>query len=139
MCTCSGPQMSFSSDMDTTSTTKAPVRAVSLIVKLTGALPRTQAPIVISTDSARLIRGEIAKVREQLTEAAAAMLIHRAHQPQVSLHLAGDGRELRRTALVEAPDGDAYLVGEISPGGNAGTLDEWLVRAAVDFGRKRNL
>lgn len=125
--------------MDTTSTTTAPVRSAELIVKVTGALPRSDARIQISTDPARLIRGEIAGVRAQLTEAAAAMLTHRATGAQLSLHAAESGNELRRTNLVEAPGGDAYLVGEIADGDKAGTIDEWLVRAALDFGRKRNL
>lgn len=125
--------------METTSTTKTPVRAADLVVKVTGALPLSQAQIVIATDPARLIRGEINGVRSQLTEAVAAMLMHRAHRAEISLHVADSGKELRRSGLVETPDGDTYLVGELCPGDNAGSIDEWLVRAAVDYGRKRNL
>lgn len=125
----------------TTATAPAPRQAktaAKLVFCLEGRMPRTGGAIRLETAATPLTRDHLRAAREQLAEALEASLRYRVGQPQLAL-LTEDGRELRRTSLMESPERDRYLVLEREPGGPAGETDEWMVRCVADFGRKRNL
>lgn len=121
-----------------TATAPAAKTAVKLIFRLEGHLPRTDGAVRLQTAATPLTRDHLRAAREQLTEALEASLRYRLSRPRLSL-LTEDGRELRATALTEAPERDRYLAQERAPGGPAGETDEWLIHCVADFGRKRNL
>lgn len=112
--------------------------AVSLVIEVSGLLPKTGAHLRISCDPGKLTRDEIGRVRDQLHEALVASSSYRLVAPFLELKTE-DGRVLRATPLVENPDRTGYLAMEIPPAMEAGTVDAWLVRAATDFGRKRSI
>lgn len=125
----------------TTATASAPrttKTAVRLVFRLEGALPRTGGSVRLETNATPLTRDHLRSARGQLEEALETGLRFRLSGPQLVL-LTEDGRELRRTALMEAPDRERYIAAESHPGARAGSTDEWLVHCVADFGRKRNL
>lgn len=112
--------------------------AIRLVFRLDGRLPRTEVAVRLETQATPLTREHLRAARDQLTEALEASLRYRLSRPELVL-LTEDGRELRRTGLMESPERDRYLAAERHPGGPAGETDEWLVRCVADYGRKRSL
>lgn len=100
-------------------------------ISVQGVLPMHEGEFSIRTQPTLLNKREFPKARNQLHEAMAAM--HRVRPADASITIYRDEEPLRTTPLIDAPEGDGYLVAEVKPGGKAGTVDEWIVNCALAF------
>lgn len=146
------------SSIDTDKQNLRSSKAVELRFRVLASMPLHGGAIGLMTKPRRLTRerNELKTSRLQLMEILDWSARAMPSSPRLQV-LGPQGQVLRETPLIERPRDTApredvhdfigatglpaggYIVGEVKPGGAAGTVDEWLVNVVRDYGRKKSV
>lgn len=100
-------------------------------MRVTGILPMHETAFELRTIPTLLNRREFPRARNQLNEALGAAM--RIRPAELTLAIWRGEEQLRAVRLMEDPDREGYLVAEVKPGEDMGTVEQWILHCAVAF------